>query len=82
MARCYGALLAQADLDPNQRSIIYREMPERACPKIKDAAKGVEDAQPFVAFLEQRLGVETDERMKRQLSDKLAALRKNLEGKQ
>ena len=81
-ARYYGALLAQADLGPNERSVIYREMPEGPTPKIKDAAKRVEDAQSFVAFLEQRLGVETDERMKRLLSDKLASLRKNLEGKQ
>jgi RNA polymerase sigma-70 factor (ECF subfamily) len=79
LARYYGVLLAQADLDPNQRADIYRQMPERACPKIKDAAKCIEDAQPFAGFLEQRLGAETDERMKRLLSDKLTALRKNLE---
>ncbi len=75
----YNVLLSRTDMRPDERFLLYRGMPSRSDHDIKDPAKRAEDAQVFVTFLEERLRVESDERTRREITEKLEAFRKDLE---
>ena len=78
VARFFEALFAQGSLQANVRSQLYGQC-VRLDDGIKDPAQRVDDAQPMVRFLESRLAAESDTRLKSEVEQALARLRKAIE---
>jgi hypothetical protein len=75
----YGVLLSAAGVPPDDRFLLARDLPERGLGTIKDLAARERDTRAFVVFLEERLRVETEQRVRDALAQKLESLRKDLE---